>query len=99
VHQQVGQVQHRPQAEATGAPEARPEASPAARQVLARWALGEALGRGHRYIDTEDLLLALYREADGAAAQALARLGAGESQVRGAVTALLAESGPNRSGA
>jgi ATP-dependent Clp protease ATP-binding subunit ClpC len=88
VHQQVGQVIGQDQQQ----PAAPPSATAAARQVLARWALGEALGRGHRYIDTEDLLLALYRESDGAAAQALARLGAGESQVRGAVTALLAES-------
>ena len=95
VRQQVGRVQHRPRTEAAGAP----EATLAARQVLAQWALGEALGRGHRSIDTEDLLLALYREADGAAAQALARLGAGESRVRGAVAALLAESGPAESGA
>lgn len=71
---------------------ATPMATTGARQVLGRWALGEALGRGHRYIDTEDLLLALYRESDGAAAQALTRLGAGERQVRGAVTAVLGDS-------
>jgi hypothetical protein len=84
VRQQFGPDQPEPSAESI-------TATPAAREVLARWALGEALGRGHRYIDTEDLLLALFRESDGAAAQALARLGAGESQVRGTVTALLAE--------
>jgi hypothetical protein len=93
VRRQVGRVtgQGHEQTVAQGAATV-PSATPAARQVLGRWALGEALGRGHRYIDTDDLLLALFRESDGTAAQALARLGAGESQVRNAVTAVLAES-------
>ena len=48
-------------------------------------------------IGTDHLLLALFRADDQTAAQALTRLGAGESQVRGAVAALQAESGPERS--
>ncbi len=51
------------------------------------------MAHGDDYIGTEHLLLALFRADDRTAAQALARLGAGESEVRGAITALLAESG------
>ena len=51
----------------------------------------------HYRIGTDHLLLALFRADDQTAAQALTRLGAGESQVRRAVTALQAESGPERS--
>jgi ATP-dependent Clp protease ATP-binding subunit ClpC len=47
-------------------------------------------------IGTEHLLLALFGADDQAAAQALTRLGAGENQVRDAVTALRAESGRER---
>jgi hypothetical protein len=52
-------------------------------------ALPEALGLGTTDMGTEHLLLAQFHD-DGAAARALARLGAGESQVRAAVTAVLA---------
>jgi hypothetical protein len=60
-------------------------------------AVDEAVPHGHDYIGTEHLLLALYCDSDGTPAQALARLGAGESEVRGAITALLAESERERS--
>jgi hypothetical protein len=46
------------------------------------------------HIGTSHLLPAPFRADDQTAAQALARLGAGESQVRNAITALQAESGP-----
>ena len=56
--------------------------------------LAEAAARCDYHIGTQHLLLALFRADDQAAAQALARLGAGESQVREAMTAVLAETGP-----
>jgi ATP-dependent Clp protease ATP-binding subunit ClpA len=61
-------------------------------------AAAEAAARCDDNIDTGHLLLALFRADDAAAAQVLAGLGAGESQIRGAVTAVLDESGPERSG-
>ncbi len=61
-------------------------------------AAAEAAARCDDHIGTGHLLLALFRADDAAAAQVLAELGAGESQVRGAITALLDESGPERSG-
>ena len=59
--------------------------------------MAEAAAHCDYRIGTDHLLLALFRADDQAAAQALTRLGAGESQVRGAVSALRAESGPERS--
>lgn len=59
--------------------------------------LAEAAAHCDYYIGTDHLLLALFRADEQTAAQALARLGAGESQVRSAVTPLQAESGPERS--
>jgi len=59
-------------------------------------ALAEAAARCDYAIGTDHLLLALFGADDQAAAQALARLGAGESRVRGAVEALRAESGGER---
>ena len=59
--------------------------------------LDEVVARDDDYAGTEHLLLALFCADDKTAAQTLARLGAGESQVRGAVTAVLAESGRKRS--
>ena len=56
-------------------------------------AVGEAVAQGQDYIGTEHILLALFHVADDTAARALAGFGAGESKVRGAVTALLAEAG------
>jgi hypothetical protein len=48
-------------------------------------ALQEAIGLAHNYIGTEHLLLALYREPDGAAAKLLDELGIDADQVRGDV--------------
>jgi Clp amino terminal domain, pathogenicity island component len=56
-------------------------------------ALGEAVAHGHEYIGTEHILLALFHVGDDTAARALTDLGAAESEVRGAVTALLTETG------
>jgi ATP-dependent Clp protease ATP-binding subunit ClpC len=56
-------------------------------------ALGEAVAHGHDYIGTEHILLALFHAGDDTAARALASLGVSESEVRGAVTALLTEAG------
>jgi prophage maintenance system killer protein len=66
--------------------------TPLAMRLMPR-ALGEAVAHGHDYIGTEHLLLALFCAGDDAAARTLASLGVGESEVRGAVTALLAEAG------
>ncbi|HJY04202.1 MAG TPA: Clp protease N-terminal domain-containing protein, partial [Streptosporangiaceae bacterium] len=63
-------------------------------RTVLRDALAIALELGHNYIGTQHLLLALFRADDQAAAQALAGLGAGESHVREAMTAVLAETGP-----
>jgi ATP-dependent Clp protease ATP-binding subunit ClpA len=60
--------------------------------------LAEASARCDYHIGTQHLLLALFQADDQAAARMLARLGAGESQVRDALTAVLAESGPDRLG-
>lgn len=77
-----------------GAPAGRPirPSRPRGIKVLDS-ALPEALGRGHNYIGTEHLLLAQFHD-DGPAAQALARLGASEGEVRAAITAVLAERRP-----
>jgi ATP-dependent Clp protease ATP-binding subunit ClpA len=72
------------------------QAHPAGHVIPA--AAAEAAARCDDQIDTGHLLLALFRADDAAAAQVLAGLGAGESQIRGAVTTLLDESGPERSG-
>jgi Clp amino terminal domain, pathogenicity island component len=53
--------------------------------------------RGRPLMGTGDLLLAQFHD-DGPAAQALVRLGAGEREVRAAVTALLAETNLTASG-
>jgi hypothetical protein len=58
--------------------------------------LDEAVARGDNYIGTEHFLLALYCRGDAAMVRALASLGAEESQVRAAVSAQRAESGPER---
>ncbi len=87
VRQQAAQTtaQDRQQAE----PAPRPHPAKGVIQAV----LGEAAAHCADYIGTEHLLLALFRADDQTAAQALARLGAGESQARSAITALLAESG------
>jgi prophage maintenance system killer protein len=56
-------------------------------------AVGEVVAHGHDYIGTEHILLALFHVGDDVAARTLASLGAGESEVRGAVTALLTGAG------
>jgi Clp amino terminal domain, pathogenicity island component len=57
----------------------------------------EAFARGDDYVGTEHFLFALFCDEDNAAAQVLARLGAGEPEVRAAVAELLAETGRERS--
>ncbi len=57
-------------------------------------AVGEAVAHGHDYIGTEHILPALFHASDDRPAQALASLGAGEREVRGAITAVLGEHGP-----
>ncbi len=59
-------------------------------------ALAEAAAHCDERIGTRHLLLALYRADDQAAAQLLARLGAGESEVRAAIDAALAEATPEK---
>jgi prophage maintenance system killer protein len=61
-------------------------------------AVGEAVSHGHDYIGTEHILLALFHAADDTAAQVLTRLGAGESEVRGALAPVLPRFGPGRPG-
>ena len=89
--QQAGQITAQDQQSAERAPYPHP-----AKGVI-QAALGEAVAHCDYHIGTEHLLLALFHADDQTAAQALARLGAGENQVRGAVTALLAESGREHS--
>jgi hypothetical protein len=61
-------------------------------QKVLNSALPEALEDGSTEMDTGHMLLAQFHD-DGPAVQALARLGAGESEVRAAVAAVLAEAG------
>jgi prophage maintenance system killer protein len=93
VREQVEQITVREQ------PPPSPGWIPEAPQARRVWhaVVDEAVARGDDYIGTEHFLLALFCDDEGAAAQALARLGAGEPEVRDAVTALLAESGRERS--
>jgi hypothetical protein len=78
-----------------GTPAGRIPDTPQARRL---WhaVLDEAVAHGDDYIGTQHFLLALFSDS-AAAAQALARLGAGETEVRTVLAALLAESGPERS--
>ena len=77
------------------APAARTPDNPEARRL---WhaVLDEAVAHGDDYIGTGHILMALFSNSDAAAAQALASLGAGETEVRTVLAALLAESGPER---
>jgi hypothetical protein len=81
-----------------GLPQPPPGRAPDTPQARRAWlaVLDEAVARGDNYIGTEHFLLALYCQHDAAVVQALAGLGAGESQVRAAITAQRAESGPER---
>ena len=54
-----------------------------------RGALGEALERGHNYIGTEHLLLALYQDEHSPAVEALRRLGASHEQTAARLTEYL----------
>ncbi len=88
VRQQAGQITARDRQQAGPAPQPHPPGG------LIQAVLAEAAAHCDYHIGTSHLLLALFRADDQTAAQALARLGAGESQVRSAITALQAESGP-----
>jgi ATP-dependent Clp protease ATP-binding subunit ClpA len=90
VRQRAGQIIARDRQHAGPAPQPRLPGG------LIQAVLAEAAAHCDYRIGTDHLLLALFRADDQTAAQALTRLGAGESQVRGAVTALQAESGPER---
>ena len=56
----------------------------------------QAVAHGDDYIGTEHFLLALLCHRDAPVVQALASLGAEENEVRAAITAQRAESGPER---
>jgi ATP-dependent Clp protease ATP-binding subunit ClpA len=92
VRQRIGQLTAEESQQASAPPHPHP-----AQHVIPA-AVAEAAARCDDHIDTGHLLLALFRADDAAAAQVLAGLGAGESQLRGAITALRDESGPERSG-
>jgi prophage maintenance system killer protein len=93
VRQQVTQLTQLTQATGQRQPLAPPgPGTVLAMRVMPR-ALGEAVAHGHDYIGTEHILLALFHVGDDTAARALASLGVSESEVRGAVTALLTEAG------
>ena len=88
VRQQARQITTRNRQQARPAPQPDPSGG------LIQAVLAEAAAHCDYHIGTSHLLLALFRADDQTAAHALARLGAGESQVRSAITALQAESGP-----
>jgi ATP-dependent Clp protease ATP-binding subunit ClpA len=93
VRQQVTQLTQLTRATGQHQPPAPPgPGTLLAMRVMPR-ALGEAVAHGHDYIGTEHILLALFHVGDDTAARALASLGVSESEVRGAVTALLTEAG------
>lgn len=90
LRRQIGQViaEHPQRAGASPTPHPPPGAIPAV--------LAEAAAHCDARIATWHLLLALYRTEDQAAAQVLARLGAGESDVRAATDAVLADTAPEK---
>lgn len=90
VRQQVTQITSQHQQQVPPAPD-----TPLAMRVMPR-AVGEAVAHGHDYIGTEHILLALFHAGDDRAALALTSLGAGEREVRGAITALVGEPSPIR---
>jgi Clp amino terminal domain, pathogenicity island component len=79
-------------------PQAQPPQAPDTPQARRVWhaVLDEAVAHGDRYIGTEHFLLGLLCHRDAPVVQALASLGAEENQVRIAITAQRAESGPER---
>ena len=89
VRQQVTQI-------TAGQPQVLPgPGTPLAMRVMPR-AVGEAVAHGRDYIGTEHVLLALFHVGDDTAARALASLGAGEHEVRAAITAVTGDPGPVR---
>jgi Clp amino terminal domain, pathogenicity island component len=93
VRQQLTQLTQVTQVTSQGQPLAAPGPyTPLAERVMPQ-AVGQVMAHGHDYIGTEHILLALFHVADDTAARALTSLGAGESEVRGAVTAVLGETG------
>jgi Clp amino terminal domain, pathogenicity island component len=66
--------------------------TPRAKKVM-ELSLREALQLGRSSIDTEHLLLGIFREGEGVAAQVLAGLGADDARVRGQVVRLLTGQG------
>jgi ATP-dependent Clp protease ATP-binding subunit ClpC len=90
VRQQAGQITAGYQNDAAAlAPRPAQDAIPAV--------LAEAAAQCDDHIGTGHLLLALFGTSDRSAAQALASAGAGEAEIRGAITDLLAEPGPEHS--
>jgi hypothetical protein len=79
-------------------PQAQPGQAPDTPQARRVWhaVLDEAVAHGDSYIGTEHFLLGLLCHRDAPVVQALASLGAEENQVRAAITAQRAESGPER---
>lgn len=90
VRQQAAQI-------AAGHRKPRPSPQPHPAEGVIQAVLADATVRCDEHIGTEHLLPALFHASDTAAARVLARLGAAESQILGAINALLAESGPERS--
>ena len=85
VRQQVEQIIGRGQQ----APGGHVLFAPRAKKVL-ELSLREAMALGHNYVGTEHILLAMLREGDSVAAQALTGAGIGHAQVRERVLGLLA---------
>jgi ATP-dependent Clp protease ATP-binding subunit ClpC len=77
-------------------PQGEPGPPPRPAEGVIPAVLVQAAAHCDYHIGTQHLLLALFHADDQAAAQMLARLGAGESQVRKAMTAVLAGTGPER---
>ena len=72
---------------------APPEPGPAFGMWVMPRAVGEAVAHGHDYIGTEHILLGLFHAGDETAARALTSLGAGEREVRAAITAVTGDPG------
>ena len=90
VRQQAAQI-------AAGHRQPRPSPQPHPAEGVIQAVLADVTARCDEPIGTEHLLPALFHASDTAAAGVLVGLGAAESQVLGAINALLAESGPERS--
>ena len=88
VRQQLAQITAQHQEPVPPGPD-----TPLAMWVMPR-AVAEAVAYGHDYIATEHILLGLFHAGDDTAARALAGLGAGEREVRAAITAVTGSPGP-----